>query len=292
MFSFRQALRSRGALFCLLAATTAATHAAEPLVGMVDDPCPPPFMPSAKLRNELAAMFFEPRALTAEDFRRFLSDPELIQLNEETQRRAQQDWANVCRYRADNASVISRSTALRLVLMGDSITENWALADPTLFDDAIVNRGISGQTTSQMLVRFRSDVVALRPKVVHLLAGTNDIAGNTGPTSAQDYRHRIMSMVEIARANGIGVILGSVPPAASFPWRPQIAPTPIITALNAWLRSYAERENIQYIDYYTSLVDSSGALRGDLGNDGVHPNRKGYAVMRRLLEAKLSGIAR
>lgn len=292
MFTLRQALRIPCALFCLLVANAAATHAAEPIIGMVDDPCPPPLVPSAKLRNELAAMFFEPRTLTAEDFRRFLSDPELIQLNEETQRRAQQDWANVCRYRADNASVTSRSTAPRIVLMGDSITENWALADPAFFDEAIVNRGISGQTTSQMLVRFRADVVALRPKAVHILAGTNDVAGNTGPTSAQDYRYQIMSMVEIARANGVSVILGSVPPAASFPWRPQVKPTPIITSLNAWLRSYAERENIQYIDYYTSLAGPAGELRGDLGNDGVHPNRKGYAVMRRLLEAKLSGIAR
>jgi lysophospholipase L1-like esterase len=99
-------------------------------------------------------------------------------------------------------------------------------------------------------------------------------------------------MAEIARANGVGVILSSVPPAASFPWRPEVKPTPIITSLNAWLRSYAERENIHYIDYYTSLAGPSGELRSDLGNDGVHPNRKGYAVMRRLLEAKLSGIAR
>ena len=119
-------------------------------------------------------------------------------------------------YREANASALAASVATRVVFMGDSITESWALADPVFFDRGVVNRGISGQTTAQMLVRFRADVVALRPKIVHILGGTNDVAGNTGPTSAQDFKNNIMSMVEIARANGIDVILGSLPPAAAF----------------------------------------------------------------------------
>ena len=276
-------------IFSLLASQPLASHAGEPPVGMVDEPCPAPLAPSTRLRDELVSLFLEPRTLTAEDFRRFLSDPELIQFNEENQRRAQQDWPGLCRYRADNAAVVSQSSPPRIVFMGDSITENWGLADPGFFSDGVVNRGISGQTTAQMLVRFRSDVIALRPKVVHILGGTNDIAGNTGPTSPQDFKNQIMSMVELAQSNRIDVVLGSIPPAASLPWRPQVNPTPIIASLNAWLRDYATSKNIGFIDYYSALVGDSGQLRAEVGNDGVHPNRKGYAIMRRLVQSKLPG---
>jgi lysophospholipase L1-like esterase len=160
-------------------------------------------------------------------------------------------------------------------------------ADPSLFERGVVGRGIGGQTTPQMLVRFRADVVALKPKVVHLLAGTNDIAGNTGPSTVQDYKNNIMSMVEIAQANGIDVIVGSIPPAAAFPWRPQISPLPRIAELNAWLRDYANQKKLRFIDYHSALVGAAGELRSDLGNDGVHPNSNGYAVMRKLIEPQL-----
>jgi lysophospholipase L1-like esterase len=171
--------------------------------------------------------------------------------------------------------------------MGDSITENWGLADPQFFNGAIVNRGISGQTTPQMLVRFRADVITLRPQIVHILAGTNDVAGNTGPTRAQDYKDNIMSMAELARAHGIRVILGSIPPAASFSWRPQLNPVPRIRELNRWLRDYAAQNTFDFIDYYTPLAGPAGELKSELGNDGVHPNRVGYRVMRDLLEKTL-----
>jgi lysophospholipase L1-like esterase len=276
------------ALCYLLMTSAAVIQAAEPLVGIVDEPCPAPITPSPRLRDELAALFFEPRTLTGEDFRRLLSDPEMIQLNAENQRRAQQDWPNLCKYRSDNASVTTRPNPPRVVFIGDSITENWALADPAFFAGDIVNRGISGQTTAQMLIRFRADVIALRPKVVHILGGTNDVAGNTGPMSPQDFKNQIMSMVDIAHGNGVAVILGAIPPAANLPWSPQVKPTPIITSLNGWLRDYATNRNLGFIDYYSSLAGRSGELRGDLGNDGVHPNRKGYEVMRRLVAAKLS----
>src|SRR5687767_1869684 len=174
-------------LLALFATGSMAVHAAEPAVGMVEEPCPAPNVPSARLRDELVALFIEPRTLTAEGFRRFLSDPELIQLDAENQRRAKQDWPGLCRYRSENVSAMSHSTPPRIVFMGDSITENWALADPTYFGRDRVNRGISGQTTAQMLVRFRADVIALRPKVVHILGGTNDVAGNAGPTRPQDF---------------------------------------------------------------------------------------------------------
>lgn len=285
--------RTQAALLCALFVTNAmSVHAAEPAVGMSEQPCPAPNLPSPRLRTELVALFIEPRTLTAEDFRRFLSDPDLIQLDAENQRRAKQDWPGLCRYQSDNLSVTSRSTPPRVVLMGDSITENWTLADPTFFGRDIVNRGISGQTTAQMLVRFHADVIGLRPKVVHILGGTNDVAGNAGPTRPQDFKNQIMSMVELAQANGIEVILGSIPPAATFPWRPEVDPKPIIKALNVWLKDYAAKKNIGYIDYYASLTGPSGELRSELGNDGVHPNRKGYVVMRQLLEAKLSAAKR
>jgi lysophospholipase L1-like esterase len=198
-----------------------------------------------------------------------------------------QDWAGLCKYRAANSEVLASSTPTRVVFIGDSITEGWVTADPSLFERGVVGRGIGGQTTPQMLVRFRADVVALKPKVVHLLAGTNDIAGNTGPSTVQDYKNNIMSMVEIAQANGIDVIVGSIPPAAAFPWRPQISPLPRIAELNAWLRDYANQKKLRFIDYHSALVGAAGELRSDLGNDGVHPNSNGYAVMRKLIEPQL-----
>ena len=201
--------------------------------------------------------------------------------------RATQDWAGLCKYRAANAEVLASSKRTRAVFMGDSITEGWVLADPSLFERGVVGRGISGQTTPQMLVRFRADVVALHPKVVHLLAGTNDIAGNTGPSTVQDYKNNIMSMVEIAQANGIDVIVGSILPAAAFPWRREIDPLPRIAELNAWLRGFAKEKKLRYIDYHSALAGAAGELKSDLADDGVHPNDKGYAVMRKLVEAQL-----
>jgi lysophospholipase L1-like esterase len=268
----------------VLAMLSASVQAAEGPVGMVEQPCPPPLTPPAALRDQIAALFLEPRTITPEQFAAFVKNPELQKLNEENQRRAARDWPALCRFREANAAVLASHVAPRVVFMGDSITENWGLADPGLFESTFVNRGISGQTSAQMLVRFRADVVALRPKMVHILAGTNDVAGNGGPTSPQDFKNNIISMVEIAKANGIAVILGSIPPAAAFPWRPEVKPAPIIKALNAWMRDYAASNGLRFIDYYKDLVGPSGELKADLGNDGVHPNRSGYRIMRRLVE--------
>lgn len=178
-----------------------------------------------------------------------------------------------------------------VVFMGDSITENWLLGDPALFDTTRVNRGIGGQTTPQMLLRFRADVIALRPRAVHIMAGTNDIAGNTGPSTLLAVKNNLISMVELAKANGIEVLLESIPPAGAFDWRPGLDPRPFISEMNTWMRDYAARENLVYLDYHALLATSDGALRADLGNDGVHPNRAGYAVMRRVLRTHLPGLA-
>lgn len=145
-------------------------------------------------------------------------------------------------------------------------------------------------------VKFGQGTISCRrrraePRIVHVLAGTNDVAGNTGPTTARDFENNVMDMVDIARANGITVVLGSIPPSARFGWRPEVEPVPTIRTLNAWLHDYAAARSIRYIDYYTLLAGSAGEFRADLSNDGVHPNRKGYAIMRRLAEAAFAQAA-
>jgi len=142
-----------------------------------------------------------------------------------------------------------------------------------------VGRGISGQTTPQMLVRFRQDVLALQPAVVVILAGTNDIAGNTGPATLEMIEDNFMSMTELAQRNGIRVVLASVLPVYDYPWRPGLTPAPKIAALNAWMKAYAARVGAVYLDYYTAMVDERQGLRSDLTYDGVHPTEAGYRVM-------------
>lgn len=266
--------------------------AAEPVavVGMVEKPCPDPLpMPASSVRL-LADLFMKPRELGQADFGRLMADREFAAYNEELQRRAATDWAGLCRHQAANSSL--RVGTAKVVFLGDSITENWLLADPDYFTGTVVNRGIGAQTSAQMLLRFRADVVALRPAVVHLLAGTNDVAGNNGPTSPEAFRNNIQSMVEIARANGIRVILGSIPPSSAFNWRPTLSPAPRIVALNAWLREYAARNGLGYVDYHAAMKGADGELRQALGNDGVHPNQAGYAIMRRLVEPVIAETLR
>lgn len=187
------------------------------------------------------------------------------------------DWADLCRYRAADRTLARRP---RVVFMGDSITDFWQEGDPSLFTHGVVDRGISGQTSAQMLVRFWPDVIALHPQAVQILAGTNDIAGNTGPTSEQAYEDNIKAMVSLARANHIRVILGSMPPAVRFWWvAAPYHPAGEIRRLNQWLRQYAREQHLTFVDYYASLVSPQGTFRRSLSNDGVHPNRNGYKVM-------------
>jgi lysophospholipase L1-like esterase len=197
--------------------------------------------------------------------------------------RREQDWAGLCHFQADDAAIM-RGPPVRAVFLGDSITENWLRLDPSLFTGGVINRGISGQTSPQMLVRFYADVVALHPRVVHIMAGTNDLAGNTGPTSAMQYENNNRAICDLARANGIRVVLASIPPAAHFPWRPGLEPGPQIVELNRWLRDYAASRKMIFVDYTAVLADASGAMRADLSEDGVHPERAGYALMRPLAE--------
>jgi lysophospholipase L1-like esterase len=267
-----------------------AGSSADAPVGMVDEPCPEalPMPPAA--RELLSDLFIRPRILGPADFSRLASQPEFAAYDQELRRRAARDWPGLCRHRAANAALAPG--AARIVFIGDSITENWLLADPAYFSGGIVNRGIGAQTSAQMLLRFRADVVALRPAAVHILAGTNDVAGNNGPVRSRDFQNNIESMVEIARASDIRVILGSIPPAASFFWQPALRPAPQIVALNNWLKDYAGRNRLDFIDYHSAMRGGNGELKPALGNDGVHPNRDGYALMRSLADAVIVGSRR
>lgn len=205
----------------------------------------------------------------------------------EWEERLHNDFAYLARYRDDNAKLSAPVAGQpRVVFMGDSITEGWVGKMPQFFVPGRIGRGISGQTTSQMLLRFRQDVIDLKPAVVQIMAGTNDIAGNTGPTTDAQVEGNIMSMVELAQANGIRVILASIPPADHFPWKPGLATAPRIATLNAWLKDYAKRVGATYADYW-SVLHVGDALRPDWGLDGVHPNAAGYAAMAPVADAAI-----
>ena len=200
-----------------------------------------------------------------------------------------QDWANTSRFKDANAKLpTSSSGENRVVFMGNSITEGWINTDPDFFaEKAYVNRGISGQTTPQMLVRFRPDVINLKPAVVVILAGTNDIAGNTGPSTLEMIMDNLVSMAELAKANRIKVVLSSVLPAYDYPWKPGLEPAPKIVKLNEMIKSYAEKNDIVYLDYFSSTVDERNGLKKELSGDGVHPNMAGYKIMEPLVEAAI-----
>ena len=200
-----------------------------------------------------------------------------------------QDWANLNKYREDNAKLaLTFSGENRIVFMGNSITEGWKTFHPEFFSGTpYINRGISGQTTPQMLLRFRADVINLNPELVIILAGTNDIAGNTGPSSIEMIAHNIISMAELAIINDIKIILCSVLPVYDYTWKPGLNPVGKISALNEIIRDYAQNNGITYLDYYSSMVDNRKGLIEPYTYDGVHPNKLGYTIMESLLETAI-----
>lgn len=197
-----------------------------------------------------------------------------------------QDWANLAKYETQNNQLPPKQSGeKRIVLMGDSITEFWSQIQPDFFaNTSYINRGISGQTTPQMLIRFRPDVLNLHPDVVVILAGVNDIAGNTGPTTNDAIFGNIISMVELAKANAIKVILCSVLPANNFYWRPNEKAAETIIQLNQLIQSYAKEHDIPYVDYHSAMADAKNGLPKEFSEDSVHPNLKGYQTMQPLLE--------
>ncbi len=204
------------------------------------------------------------------------------------------DWGSLTRYRDNNARLgTPQPGEHRVVFYGNSITDVWAGYFDSMFPGKpYVGRGISGQTTPQMLVRFRQDVIALNPAVVVILAGTNDIAGNTGPSTLAMIEDNLISMVELAEANGISVVLSSVLPVYDYRWRPGLEPAGKIIELNAWMRGYASRRDVVYLDYHTVMADERQGLKSALSEDGVHPNEAGYQVMVPLVEAAIEEALR
>ena len=202
------------------------------------------------------------------------------------------DWANLNKYQNENASLLPLEPGeQRIVFIGDSITEFWSILDPEYFSvKSYLNRGISGQTTPQMLVRFRADVVALQPEIVVILAGINDIAGNTGPTTLYAIANNLYSMAELAQANHIKVILCSVLPANDFPWNPNQKPAEKIRTLNTMIKNYADAKGILYLDYFSSMKDEFNGLKAAYSGDGVHPNKLGYQIMASLAEKAINQV--
>jgi lysophospholipase L1-like esterase len=204
------------------------------------------------------------------------------------QKPATQDWPDLARYRAENEALPPAAPDVqRVVFFGDSITDAWGRSPTTgvfFAGKPYVNRGISGQTTPQMLVRFQQDVVHLHPAAVVILAGTNDIAGNTGPSTQQMIEDNYTSMAEIAKQNGIKVVFASITPAFAYPWKPGVQPVDRIRELNTWLQDFCSAHGCVYLDYYSSMADAKGAMLPGLSSDGVHPTAKGYAVMAPLAE--------
>lgn len=197
-----------------------------------------------------------------------------------------QDWANLKKYEEANRKTgMPAAGEQRIVFMGNSITEGWFATDPDFFKGKpYINRGISGQTTPQMLVRFRQDVIDLQPAVVVILAGTNDIAGNTGPTTLENIMGNIASMAELAKANQIKVVLCSILPVFDYPWKPGLQPAEKIITLNKMIKDYCIKNNLVYADYHSAMMDSQKGLKREFGEDGVHPNLQGYKIMEPIIE--------
>ncbi len=195
------------------------------------------------------------------------------------------DWAGLCLYRESNRKVWAQGSRPRMVMMGDSITAQW----PDL-PDGIVNRGVSGQTSAQILLRFRQDSVELRPVAIHILAGINDTAGNAGPISPDMFMANIRSMVDLARASGIEPVLGTIPPVSDYDWKPGLDPKQWIAVLNRQLTDYARAEDIIVADYHAAMALPGGTRKAALYRDGVHPNMAGYAALREVLDETVARV--
>jgi lysophospholipase L1-like esterase len=216
----------------------------------------------------------------------------LKQRRKETEERIRNDWAYLGRYKEENEKLGPPEAGEdRIVLMGNSITARWSGVHPEFFSGKpYINRGIGGQTTPQMLIRFKQDVIDLKPSAVVILAGINDIAQATGPSTIEGIMDNISGMALLAKANGIKVILSSVLPAYDFPSKPGLEPAGKVVRLNEMIKDFAAKNNIYYLDYYSSMVDERKGLKKELSNDEVHPTLEGYKIMERLLEKAIENV--
>jgi lysophospholipase L1-like esterase len=199
-------------------------------------------------------------------------------------RMLKEDWPGLGRYADENRRLIASGAKTRIVFMGDSITEGWKGKRPDFFRAGRVCRGIGGETTPQMVLRMMADVVKLKPRYVHIMAGTNDIAGNTGKMTLEQSFDNFRMMTQIAQANRVQVLLASVPPANGFPWRPGLDTVRPIRAMNQWLRRYASEAGATFVDYTPVLADADGGMKPGLAVDGVHPTEQGYDMMATVIE--------
>ncbi len=271
LLSAALALLLAGALV-LLAGRSGAFDPAAP-EGMLAQPClpadPPPQSATAKLKQAF-----------------------LLRLRGDRDRRLLRDWAELCHYREANAALIASGTRPRVVVIGDSIAGRWQEQDGGFFTGGIVNRGIGGQTSGQMLLRFQQDVIALRPRAVHIVAGLNDIAGLAGPARPQDFQNNIRAMVTLAEANGIAVVLASMTPVRQDSHEGRNRPAARIAELNRWLSEFAAARGTGFADYSAALTGPAGEpASGQLESDGIHLTKPAYAIMRPIAEAAFAEAA-
>lgn len=261
---------------------TIATPPFTPVAGMVDRLDSGGFGPSAE-DLEFVAAYLSIEKESASLLASYAAPEKLGARRQRKIAQRDRDWAALSQYRELNATLIGQK--VDIVFIGDSITEIWGYAQPDLFAGGIVNRGISGQTSPQILLRFMPDVIALKPQAVHLMCGVNDIAGNTGPTTLADYQNNILAMLDLARVHDIQVILASLTPV-SCNWRPSAVTDPgaRVRQINTWLANLASDQGLIFADYRTVLADTSGDLRPDYHRDGLHPNQAGYAAMKPVVE--------
>jgi lysophospholipase L1-like esterase len=252
--------------------------------------CP---LPQSRPAETLAAQFeTRPRDLQAMSRQAqafFNSDSEIgKQFRAQQAKRFAEDWPFLCRYRDANAELKATGTRPVAVFMGDSITEGWIEANPAFFTvHRYADRGISGQSSAQMVARFEQDVVALHPLVVHILAGTNDIGGATGPITDEEFLDNIRAMLDMARANGISVVLAGMPPMSRLLPRPEFDTRPVVPRLNSQIQALAKQYGATWVDYFAPLAASDGSFDPRYANDGVHPTRVGYSLMEPLAQAAI-----
>lgn len=255
------------ALFLLGGLQLAANQVEPANPGLTEQPCPPP-VSRARYVARLALLTLAGRG---------------DQLR---------DWADLCVFQADNTAIAKAGHWPRAVMIGDSITQYWQLDNPALFGPDLANRGVAGQTSAQVLVRFSADALALKPRIIHLMVGVNDVTGKRGPSRAEDYRNNIRAMTTLAKAEGITVILGLIPPAIGDGADQRAIVAPKIRALNGWLAQFGREQGLILADYWTPLAAPDGAIRPDLAEDGLHPNHAGFARMEPVLRAALNEAGR
>lgn len=205
-------------------------------------------------------------------------------------RMLREDWPGLGRYAEANARLKASGQKVDVVFMGDSITEGWRDKRPGFFTPGRVGRGIGGETTPQMVLRMMADVIQHKPRLVHIMAGTNDIAGNTGKMTLEQTFDNFRMMVTLAKANGIKVLLASTPPADHFPWRPGLQTVAPLRAINVWLKGHAKETGSVFVDYWPAIGDAAGAMKPGMAYDGVHPTEAGYAAMEAVLTPVLEGF--